>query len=159
MPRPKRTRRVQVQPASDYFKPRGIPIRSLEEIALATEELEALRLADLVGLDQSDGATQMDVSRPTFARVLHTARAKVADALVNGKALRIEGGEFELTVRHFACTECRHTWTEPFGTGHPSACPGCDSVSFHRSNAHEITDRGHHGRGQKRGKRDENRSE
>jgi len=83
-------------PCTDYFKPRGIPLRALEEVTLAVEELEALRLADLEGMEQMAGAEQMEVSRPTFARVLASARKKVADALVNGKALRIEGGVFRM---------------------------------------------------------------
>ena len=96
MPRPRNPRQVRCIPCTDYFKPRGIPLRGLEEVTLAVEELEALRLADLEGMEQVAGAEQMEVSRPTFARVLASARQKVADALVNGKALRIEGGVFRM---------------------------------------------------------------
>ncbi len=96
MPRPRNPRQVRCMPCADYFKPRGIPLRALEEVTLAVEELEALRLADLEGMEQVAGAEQMEVSRPTFARVLASARKKVADALVNGKALRIEGGVFRM---------------------------------------------------------------
>jgi predicted DNA-binding protein (UPF0251 family) len=63
---------------------------------MTLDEFEALRLADLDGLYQEQAADAMNVSRPTFGRVLETARRKMADALVHGKALRIEGGTVEL---------------------------------------------------------------
>jgi len=132
MARPKHIRQVHILPPVDYFKPRGIPMRELEEVALAVEEFEALRLADLGGLDQARAAQHMGVSRPTFARVVHAARAKVADALVNGKALRIEGGVFRLSERLFMCFACGNRWSEPFGTGRPNACPKCRAVSIRR---------------------------
>lgn len=78
------------------FKPAGVPLRELEEIAMTLDEFEALRLADLDGLHQEPAARQMNVSRPTFSRVLDAARRKLADALVHGKALRIEGGPVQL---------------------------------------------------------------
>jgi len=77
-----------------YFKPQGVPLRFLDEIALAVEGLEALRLADVEGLDQETAAAQMKVSRPTFTRVLAEARQTVAKALVAGWAIRVEGGNF-----------------------------------------------------------------
>jgi predicted DNA-binding protein (UPF0251 family) len=132
MPRPKRIRQVATQPRTDYFKPRGILLRELSEVVLAIEELEALRLADLDDLNQAAGAERMDVSRPTFARILHEARQKVADALVNGKALRIEGGAFEVALRVFRCAACDKEWTMPFGTGRPDRCNACGSVNISR---------------------------
>ena len=125
MPRPRIARRVHATPPVDYFKPRGIPMRDLDEVTLAVEELEAVRLADVEALDQEGGAQHMGVSRPTFARVLHSARGKVADALVHGKALRIEGGDFRIVCRRFRCFSCGHEWDEPFGTGRPTSCTGC----------------------------------
>ncbi len=92
MPRPFCPRHVQFVPGTTYFKPAGVPLRELEEVVLALDELEALRLADLQGLYQEQAAEQMKISRPTFARVVESARKKVADALSNGKALRLEGG-------------------------------------------------------------------
>jgi len=132
MPRPKRIRQVATQPRTDYFKPRGILLRELSEVVLAIEELEALRLADLDDLDQATGAERMGVSRATFARVLHEARQKVADALVHGKAVRIEGGAFEVALRMFRCAACEKEWTEPFGTGRPDRCGACGSVNLSR---------------------------
>lgn len=147
MPRPKLIRQVSFQPRSDRFKPGGIPARELEWIELAIEEVEALRLSDIENLDQAACAEQMQVSRPTFARVLQAARQKVADALVNGKALRISGGVFELAVRAFAC-RCGGRWNVPHGGGPPAKCPTCGSDQFHRVDHSQD-----HGRGRGRGRR------
>jgi len=92
MPRPFCNRRIAFVPGVTYFKPAGVPLRELEEVALALDELEALRLADLEGLYQEQGAREMGVSRATFARIVESARWKVAHALTSGKALRLEGG-------------------------------------------------------------------
>ncbi|MFH0878241.1 MAG: DUF134 domain-containing protein [Lentisphaerota bacterium] len=92
MPRPHCLRHIAHWPDITYFKPAGVPLRALEEVVLALDELEALRLADLDGLYQEQAAERMKISRPTFARVVESARQKVADALINGKALRLEGG-------------------------------------------------------------------
>jgi predicted DNA-binding protein (UPF0251 family) len=80
------------KPAASIFKPTGIPMREIEEVVMTLDEFEALRQADLVGLYQEQAAEQMGVSRPTFSRIIESAHRKVADALVHGKALRIEGG-------------------------------------------------------------------
>ncbi len=79
------------------MKPAGIPARELEEVRLGLDEAEAIRLADLEGLYQEAAARSMGVSRQTFGRIVETARRKVADAVLNGKALRLEGGE--VTIR------------------------------------------------------------
>jgi len=96
MPRPSKCRRVAFLPEATYFKPAGVPLRVLDEVLLSVEEAEAIRLKDLEGLAQTPGAEKMNVSRPTFQRVLASARRKIADALLNGKAVRIEGGNFEV---------------------------------------------------------------
>lgn len=96
MPRPIKWRRVAFIPEATYFKPAGIPMRVLEEVRLSVEEAEAVRLKDLEGLEQEQGAEKMNISRPTFQRVLVSARQKIAEALLNGKAIRIEGGNFEM---------------------------------------------------------------
>jgi uncharacterized protein len=92
MPRPHCLRRITRWPGATYFKPAGIPLRFLEEVTLALDEFEAVRLADLEGLYQEQAAKKMKISRPTFSRVVESGRRKIADALVNGRALRIEGG-------------------------------------------------------------------
>ncbi|HOW55289.1 MAG TPA: DUF134 domain-containing protein [Syntrophorhabdaceae bacterium] len=80
---------------SDCFKPRGIPLSGLDEIHLAIDELEALRLADFEGLYHEEAARRMDISRATFGRIIDSARHKVAEAILQGKALRIESQEIE----------------------------------------------------------------
>ena len=102
MPRPYRCRRVRGDPLFTYFKPAGVPVRELEEIALQVDEYEALRLADREGLPQVEAAKKMDVSQPTFSRLLDSARGKVAEAIVSGKAIRVEGGEYVLRGRRQA---------------------------------------------------------
>ncbi len=92
MARPFCKRIVESSPVASYFKPAGIPMRMLEEASLTLDEFESLRLADLECMYQEEAAKKMGVSRPTFSRIVASARKKIADALVNGKALRIEGG-------------------------------------------------------------------
>jgi len=81
---------------ANIFRPQGIPARDLEEVALPIEGLEALRLSDLEKLDQETAAVRMNVSRQTFGRVLAEARQMVAEALVMGKMIRIQGGSYTL---------------------------------------------------------------
>jgi predicted DNA-binding protein (UPF0251 family) len=94
--RPFCCRRVRHLPDVYYFKPQGIALRSLEEVTLSLDELEALRLADLEGFYQEGAAMSMRVSRPTFSRIIAQARSKVADALVNGKAICLQGGPIDI---------------------------------------------------------------
>jgi uncharacterized protein len=74
-----------------YFKPQGVPLRCLEEVVLEADEFEAIMLYDYQGLNQIEAAGRMHVSQPTFARILSRANKKVAQAIVEGKAIRIEG--------------------------------------------------------------------
>jgi len=80
-------------PDKNYFKPRGIPTVELEEIILTLDEFEAIRLADYEQLYQEEAAERMNISRQTFGRIIEAAHKKIADVLLNGKALKIEGGE------------------------------------------------------------------
>ncbi len=90
MSRPKKHRCLGCKPNIHYFKPRGIPLPQLKELALSLDELEAIRLADYEGYYHVHAALKMEVSRATFGRILNQARKKVAEAIVHGKALRIE---------------------------------------------------------------------
>ncbi|MDD5224742.1 MAG: DUF134 domain-containing protein [bacterium] len=92
MARPCCCRRIEGKPASPVFKPAGVPIRGLEEVVITLDEVEAVRLADLDGLYQEQAAVRMEVSRPTFSRIVESAHRKIAEALIQGKALKIEGG-------------------------------------------------------------------
>ena len=93
MPRPKKPRFVSEYPTLTAFIPQGILVSG--EVFLSVEELEAIRLSDFEGLDQETAANMMEVSRQTYGRILGSARNIVAKALVTGKALRVEGGNYE----------------------------------------------------------------
>lgn len=95
MPRPRNFRKVWRMPGCNYFKPVGVPMNVLEHVELSIDEFEAVRLTCLEGMYQADAAEKMNVSRQTLGRILETAHRKIADALVNGKALKIEGGNVE----------------------------------------------------------------
>jgi len=92
MVRPRRMRFVRGLPEVDYFKPRAVPMTELDEVILHIEEFEAVKLSDVEALEQEEASKKMKVSRQTFGRVLSSARKKIADAIVFGKALRVEGG-------------------------------------------------------------------
>jgi predicted DNA-binding protein (UPF0251 family) len=101
--RPFKCRRIHGMMNVNYFKPRGVPLGSLEEVILKIDELEAIRLTDLEGMYQEEAAKKMDVSRQTLGNILHSAHKKIADSLVNGKALRIEGG----VINHMCQTKSK----------------------------------------------------
>lgn len=133
MVRPKNCRLIAQQPDVVYYKPQGIPLRELEEVTLSLDGLEALRLGDVEGMYHEEAAERMGVSRATFGRIIKEARCTVASALLNGKALRIEGGTIQMIEkRKFQCTDCSHAWEVPFGTPKPGACPQCASANLHR---------------------------
>ncbi|HAG11196.1 MAG TPA: hypothetical protein DCK76_07425 [Desulfotomaculum sp.] len=106
-------------------------------LVLGIEELEAIRLKDMCGFDQSECAGQMGLSRPTFQRLLQAARNKIALALVEGRTIMIRGGNYVEKRRSFECVKCRHTWDE--GTfsengkrGYEISCPKCGSMEKYR---------------------------
>ncbi len=90
MTRPRKCRRIRWRAEATYFKPRGIPMKQLEEVILIKEEIEAVRLKDYLGLDQIDAAKKMNISQSTFQRILVSTRKKIAESLIKGKALKIE---------------------------------------------------------------------
>jgi predicted DNA-binding protein (UPF0251 family) len=96
MTRPKCCRTIRCGPDATYFKPRGIPTSMLEEVHLTLDEFEAIKLADFEALYQEQAAGKMNVSRQTFGRIIDSAHRKIADVLIHGKALKIEGGEVEI---------------------------------------------------------------
>ncbi|MBN1941406.1 MAG: DUF134 domain-containing protein [Candidatus Diapherotrites archaeon] len=99
MVRPKKNRFVEAEPETTYFKPRAIPLSELEEVCLSIEEIEALKLKFLNELEQEEAAKKMQVSRTTFWRIFSSAGKKISDALINGKAIKIEGGTYKITRR------------------------------------------------------------
>lgn len=96
MPRPCRCRNIRCFPDANYFKPRGIPMAQLQEINLSLDEMEAVRLADQEELYQEAAARKMNVSRQTFGNIIRSAHKKIADALLQGKALKIDGGSVKI---------------------------------------------------------------
>jgi len=128
-------RRVSCLPKATYYKPREIPMCDLEIINLSVEELEAIRLCDLLQAGQEEAADQMGVSRKTFWNDLQKARQKVVDALVNGKAIQISGGDYvkdgECEVE-FTCHSCSHSWETPCHEKRPDCCPKCGSDGIFR---------------------------
>jgi len=117
MPRPRNFRRVGCLPQANYYKPRGIPLAVLQHTTLTVDELEAIRLTDLEGLYQEQAAEKMNISRQTLGRILDSAHKKIADALVNGKALSIQGGSIELAVPPEAIPELPHRFRRGRGRG------------------------------------------
>ena len=89
MVRPIKSRRVIFNPNVTYFKPRAIPLSILEEVDLGMDELEAIRLCDFKGQDQVEAAKKMKISQSTLQRILSSAHKKIAQALVEGKAIKI----------------------------------------------------------------------
>ncbi|MDD3846227.1 MAG: DUF134 domain-containing protein [Syntrophorhabdaceae bacterium] len=106
MPRPTCKRRIGFQPKSVFFKPAGIPLGAVQEIVIGQDEVEAMRLKNLLGFPQEEAANQMGVSQPTFHRLINAAHQKITDAIINGKALRIEGGN--VTIHEGMAGPCHY---------------------------------------------------
>jgi predicted DNA-binding protein (UPF0251 family) len=135
MVRPQKNRIVAFNPSISYFKPRGIPMIELEEVRLTVDEREAIRLADLLGMSHEEAGRRMGVSRATFGRIVQNARRAVADALINGKAINVAGGNYTIVAdaeRVFVCRNCQHSWHESMGTSRPGRCPACSQTDFYR---------------------------
>jgi uncharacterized protein len=125
MGRPKKCRWVETEPGVTFFKPRGIPLRSLQQIVITVDELEAMRLADFLEMTQEEVAQRLQVSRPTVTRMLSRAHQAVADALVHGKAICIQGGDYRVGQ---PCPHCGR-WSGPESEDPPAegcACQGPD---------------------------------
>ncbi len=139
MVRPQKDRMVAFNPEISYFKPRGIPMVDLDEVCLTVDQREAIRLSDLLGMSHEDAGRRMGVSRATFGRIIQRARNAVADALINGKAINVEGGSYKIVskIRVFYCRNCHHAWEEPAGTGRPPCCPACKENDFYRRGKRE----------------------
>jgi predicted DNA-binding protein (UPF0251 family) len=126
MPKPKKERHVEYPPYVVHFKPVGIPMSQLDSIILNLDEYEAIRLADLESMKHNEASENMNVSRPTFTRLLESAHKKIADAIINGKAVKIEGGEVLMRKDRFLCGNCNHLW---FSEVEPEKCPKCENSS------------------------------
>ncbi len=133
MARPINRRVIEKPPIMEGFKPFGIPIHDLEPVVLLFEEFEALRLADHLGLPHKEAARRMNVSRPTFTRICDKARRTIATALVEGKALFIEGGNYQTDDYWYRCESC---WKLIISAREASACSYCRAATLRRLNPH-----------------------
>jgi len=130
MSRPKFCRKIGCMPDVSYYKPKGIPSSFLEEVILTLDEFEAIRLADCEGLYQEQAANKMDISRQTFGRIVDSAHRKIADALIHGKALKIEGGKVEIgNMKRFKCRNCNNFFDYSLVARKPIECPNCKKIS------------------------------
>jgi len=150
MTRPRKIRHVSKPPVCDRFKPVGIPARFLEQVDISIDEYEALRLADYQGLSHEDAAKKMNISRPTFSRLITTARNKIAAGIIEGKEISIEGGDFQFTQHLMQCNKCR-TIT-PYENVIPLNCPECNSADIENLNQRYHRGRGRGRRGFGRGR-------
>ena len=133
MPRPRKRKLIHSQPIPQnraIFKPVGIPMNQLLVNMLTMVEFEAIRLIDWKGMSQSEAAELMDISQPTISRILNTGRAKIADFLVNGKALRIDGGDFKFAFHGYGCMACSKEWEHEKAQA-PEKCPSCESEKIY----------------------------
>jgi len=124
MVRPRLRRRVAGEFGATFFKPAGIPVRELETVNLTFDELEAIRLTDLEGLYQADAAEQMNVSRQTLGNIVNSAHKKIAEALIKGMAIKIEGGTVEYMHNLYYCPACESTFQSDDSE---ESCPDCNS--------------------------------
>ncbi len=129
MPRPKNDRIVNEPPLYTEFKPIGVAGISLKQILLSLDEYEALRLADYRGLSQEEAADEMNISRSTFSRLVEQARKKIADFLVHGKLLTIDGGNIHFRNNIIRCLDCGYMFKTNISVPLQN-CPDCDSKNL-----------------------------
>lgn len=132
--RPTKWRKVEFIPNIQYFTPLDSEKEKIEENIILIEEVEAIRLKDLEKLEQEECAERMEVSRQTFQRILNTGREKIADSIINGKAIRIEGGNFTRNICPVRCLDCGKEWKESYENFEKIIkgeylCPDCQSKS------------------------------
>jgi len=121
-----RTRKVDLPPRFMNFKPAGVRRRDLDQIVLSLDEYESIRLADYEGLDHSAAAEAMNISRPTFSRLVEKARAKLASSIIEGKELVISGGNVRFNHGRHLCRECGEEIIQPTDSA-VEECPDCGS--------------------------------
>ena len=132
MPRPPKWRKVEFIPNIQHFVPADISTRDVGENVLRIEEIEAIRLKDVEKLEQEECAEKMEVSRQTFQRILNSGREKIADSIIYGKAIRIEGGNFTRNICPVRCLDCGKEWKESYENfekviNGKYICPDCQS--------------------------------
>ncbi len=130
MVKPKKERKVLYPPRFYFFKPAGVPSSKLESVNLTVDEYEAIRLADIENLNHLESAKSMEISRPTFTRLLDSAHKKIGSAIVNGYAISIEGGSFVFVNNAYRCRKCGYEWDlkidkEKKDLKNEENCPSC----------------------------------
>ncbi|SFK72982.1 DUF134 domain-containing protein [Proteiniphilum acetatigenes] len=136
MPNRVRYRKIMMPPPMDGYKPFGIPLRQLESVTLLFEEVEAIRLVDYEDLSQEEAAEKMDISRPTFTRLINQARKKVAKAFVEGRAILMQGGNYITEDSWYKCHKCNETMTT---LKQARQCRNCDSEDIVQLNKETIS--------------------
>lgn len=131
MPRPKRRRTMTTPPIIEGFKPFGVPITNTDPVILLYEEYESIKLSDYERLTQEQAAEKMDVSRPTFTRIYEKARRTIAQAFVEGKAIIIEGGDFQCDDFWYRCDDCKKVIVSPKAI---NTCNYCHSKKLQKLN-------------------------
>lgn len=127
MSRPENDRIVHQPPIYSNFKPLGIPGRTLKQISVSLDEFEAIRLADHIGLSHEEASNEMEISRPTFSRLIERARKKIAEFIVSGKMLTIGGGKIHFKNNIIQCLDCGHMFKTSIDMS-LSECPECKSI-------------------------------
>ena len=129
MSRPKKERMVHNPPVFVNFKPMGVRVSSLAQVFLTLDEYEAIRLADYLGMEHSEAAEEMEISRSTFTRLIEKARKKVSEFMVEGKELIIEGGNIHFRGNLIRCLDCGHMFKTSF-EDEMTKCPVCGSANL-----------------------------
>lgn len=129
MPRHKNNRFVFEPPIVSEFKPVGVAARTLQQNMLSLDEYEATRLADLLGLSHEEAAAEMEISRSTFSRLVAQARRKITDSLVNGKMLKIGGGNVHFRNNVIRCMNCGNIFKTKINSN-LLKCPSCNSANL-----------------------------
>ena len=133
MPRPRLRRRVSFKPGVTYFKPAGVRMAGLDKTVVTVDEFKALRLKDLECTDQQKAAENMKISQPTFNRLLSSARRKITDAIVNGKAIKIEGGSYVMVQPRLRGRGRGRMLGAAMGPGGRCICIKCGYSAAHRT--------------------------
>lgn len=133
MARPTKWRKIEGTPAIPFFTPSEEGRLDIEQNVLLMEEFEAIRLKDYEGLEQEECAKRMEVSRPTFQRILSSAHEKLADCLIHGKTIHIDGGTYTRNICNVVCADCKKEWKESYEKLFDAkkgayVCPTCGSA-------------------------------
>jgi uncharacterized protein len=126
MPRPQKSRKIGIPPKMKGFKPFGMPVCKIDPIFLTFEEYESIRLVNYDKQSQEQAAINMNISRPTFTRIYNKALKQIAKSFVEGKAIIIEGGNYELDKDWYRCKKCYKLIQ---GIENHSKCENCPAFS------------------------------